>query len=111
MRCQLLGNLRSVRQVDESQKFPVKSVWPIHDACEAFAAVEWAMNMKVGQRERLGTEPTDFAIRLVAGVFSFAVAGAALFQALVETDGGAGEIEFGAQLVFEEALVAEVEGL
>lgn len=49
--------------------------------------------------------------RLVAGVFSFAVAGAPLFQALVETDGGAGEIEFGAQLVFEEALVTEVERL
>ena len=47
--------------------------------------------------------------RLVAGVFSFAVAGAALFEALVETDGGASEIEFGAQLIFEETLVAKVE--
>ena len=34
-----------------------------------------------------------------------------MFQALIETDGSAGKIEFGAQLIFEEALVTEVEGL
>src|SRR5580700_1841401 len=35
----------------------------------------------------------------------------ALFEALIETDGCAGEIEGGAQAIFEEALITEMERL
>src|SRR5580704_2977996 len=38
-------------------------------------------------------------------------AGGALFQALVEADGSADEVESGAEAIFEEALVAEVQRL
>src|ERR1700734_2588159 len=42
---------------------------------------------------------------------AFALTRATLFQALREANGRAGEVEFGAQLVFEEALIAEVQRL
>ena len=42
---------------------------------------------------------------------AFALTRATLFQALREANGRAGEVEFGAQLVFEEALIAKVQRL
>jgi hypothetical protein len=42
---------------------------------------------------------------------AFALTRATLFQALREANGRAGEVEFGAQLVFEEALIAEMQRL
>ena len=48
---------------------------------------------------------------LIARIAAFAMAGAALFEALIETDGRAGEIESGAELIFKEALIAEMQRL
>ena len=47
----------------------------------------------------------------ITRIAPFAMARSSPFQPLIEADGRAGKIEFGAQLVFEEALIAKMQRL
>src|ERR1700719_1334456 len=59
----------------------------------------------------LATRPLAFAPFAVFAAGRDVGARGALFQALIETEGRAGEIESDAQPIFEEALTAEMERL
>src|ERR1700684_1122193 len=82
-------------------------------SCGRGAVARLAMSLRIVGRFRRVSTP-DLAARLVEILFfgvvgAFALAGAALFQALGEADGCADEIEFLAQLILQETLIAEMQ--
>src|SRR6202453_3966127 len=82
-------------------------------SCGSGAGAALAMSLRiVGRFLRVSTP--DLAARLVEILFfgvvgAFALAGAALFQALGEGEGWGDEIEFPAQLILQETLIAEMQ--
>src|SRR6202789_2259284 len=82
-------------------------------SCGSGAGAALAMSLRIVGRFLLEKTP-DLAARLVEILFfgvvgAFALAGAALFQALGEADGRADEIEFLPQLILQETLIAEMQ--
>src|ERR1700722_15531365 len=84
-------------------------------SCGSGAGAALAMSLRIVGRFRRVSTP-DLAARLVEILFfgvvgAFALARAAFFQTLGEADGGADEIEFLAQFILQETLIAEMQGL